>query len=155
MRFFMFDRIEEIKYGDYIKGVKCITLADDVFDEHFPGYPVFPGSLMLESLAQIAGSLFELTMRNESKPILRSVLSIVNRMKYKNKIVPGDKVILTATITGRKPDAGTARVKAEVDGIICTTGELTFTFHDISSPEIEDQRELLYKIGMKNTKVIE
>jgi len=63
MRFYLYDRVEEICYGRYMVAVKCITLADDVFDEHFPGHPIFPGSLIMEGLAQLGGALFELTMR--------------------------------------------------------------------------------------------
>ena len=51
MRFHLIDRIDEIHQGRYVVAVKCISLADDVFDEHFPGYPIFPGSLILEGVS--------------------------------------------------------------------------------------------------------
>ena len=55
MRFHLIDRIEEVHYNSSITAIKCVSLSDDVFDEHFPGHPVYPGSLVIESLAHTAG----------------------------------------------------------------------------------------------------
>jgi 3-hydroxymyristoyl/3-hydroxydecanoyl-(acyl carrier protein) dehydratase len=150
----MIDRIEEIKYGDHIKAVKCVTLSEDIFNEHFPGYPIFPGSLLLEGLAQLSGALFELTLKNDGKPVLRSVLSIVNRLKFRKPIVPGDKIQLWAKIKSSRIDSGLVMVRAEVDEAICAEGEFTFTFHDILNEFLEKNRNELYESCMKNTRII-
>lgn len=55
MRFYLIDRITEVAPAKYVEGLKLVSMSDDVFDEHFPGYPVFPGSLILEGLAQMSG----------------------------------------------------------------------------------------------------
>ena len=96
MRFHLIDRIDEIKYGEYITAVKCVSLADDVFNEHFPGYPVFPGTLIIEGLAQLGGSFFELMMDKERLPVKSCVLSIVNKMKFRKPVQPGDKLYFRA-----------------------------------------------------------
>ena len=57
MRYYLVDRILEMEPGVRAVGVKCITLSDDLLNEHFPGNPVFPGVLLLEGLAQTAGRL--------------------------------------------------------------------------------------------------
>ena len=82
MRFFLADRIIEIDYGNYLIGIKAIALADDTFNEHFPGYPIFPGSLILEGAAQLAGSFFELTIagNNSRKNAVFSLLSIASNL---------------------------------------------------------------------------
>jgi 3-hydroxyacyl-[acyl-carrier-protein] dehydratase len=154
MRFHLIDRIEEICYGKYITAVKCITLADDVFDEHFPGYPVFPGTLILESLAQLAGSFFELQASKEGLVIKRSILSIVNKFKLRKPALPGDKIMLRADMITRREDFGVMLVKAEIDGQICAEGELTFTFLDIQSKTLEESRKQLYDICMKSTREV-
>lgn len=155
MRYYLIDRIEEIKYGSYLKAVKCVTLSDDVFNEHFPGYPIYPGCLILEGMAQAAGSLFELTMMHRDEKVKRCVLSIVNRMKFRGAVYPGDRIIITAAMNASREDSGVASVSAEVDGKICAEGEITFTFHDISNDSLEDNRQDLYRNCMRNAKVIE
>ena len=152
MRFHLLDRIEEIHYNEYITAVKCVSLSDDVFDEHFPGHPVYPGSLIIESLAQLGGSFFELIMKHEGKPALRSVLSIVNRMKFRRPVFPGDKMLLRADMVSFRDDYGVVRVQSEVDGELCAEGELTFTFMDIRDDSLHHSRLELYKICMKNTR---
>jgi 3-hydroxyacyl-[acyl-carrier-protein] dehydratase len=154
MRFHLLDRIEEICYGKYITAVKCITLADDVFNEHFPGYPVFPGSLILEGLAQLGGSFFELMMKHQSLPIKRSILSIVKQFKFRRPAFPGDKLLYRADIVTMHEEYGVVKVKAEIVGEHCAEGELTFTFVDIPDDTLHQSRLELYKICMKNTKVI-
>ncbi len=154
MRFHLIDRIEEIRYNDYIIGVKCVTLADDVFNEHFPGYPVFPGSLILEGLAQLSGSFFELIMKKENKPIKHCILSIVNKLKFRRPVFPGDKTIMRADIVDMKEDYGVAKVRAEIDGKTCAEGELTFVFMEIKDKNLYDSRIDLYNICMKNTKIL-
>jgi 3-hydroxyacyl-[acyl-carrier-protein] dehydratase len=155
MRFHLIDRIEEICYGKYITAVKCVTLADDVFNEHFPGYPVFPGSLILEGLAQLGGSFFELMMKHNNQPIKRCVLSIVSKMKFRRPAGPGDKLLYRADIVSMQEEYGVVKVRAEMDGALCTEGELTFAFVDIPDKKIQESRQELYRICMKNTKVIE
>jgi len=152
MRFHLLDRIEEVHYNQYISAVKCISLSDDVFDEHFPGHPVYPGSLIIEGLAQLGGAFFELIMNHEGKPVRRSVLSIVNRMKFRRPVFPGDRMLLRADMLSSRDDFGVVSVKSEVDGELCADGELTFTFLDIQDETLHGSRLELYKICMKNTR---
>jgi 3-hydroxyacyl-[acyl-carrier-protein] dehydratase len=154
MRYYMLDRIEEIRYGDYITAVKGVSLSEDLFNEHFPGNPLFPGSLIMEALAQTAGSLFELTMMHENRPVLRSVLSIVNRMKFRNPAYPGDRIILKAKVVSVREESGVAAVTAEIDGAICAQGELTFTFVNVSNAVLEANRAMLYETCMRRARII-
>ncbi len=155
MRFHLIDRIEEISYGKYITAVKCITLADDVFNEHFPGYPVFPGSLVLEGLAQLGGSFFELMMKHLNLSGKRSILSIVKQFKFRRPALPGDRLLYRADMVTMHEEYGVVKVKAKIDGEVCAEGELTFTFMDIPDETLHQSRLELYKICMKNTKIVE
>lgn len=154
MRFYLIDKIDEIKFGDYIVGTKCISLSEDIFNEHFPGYPIFPGSLVLEGLAQLSGSLFELTMKDEGKKPLRSILSIVNRLKFRRPLEPGDKATMKATIKNMRSDSGVVSVEAWVNEEKCADGELTFIFMDIVNEELERDRISFYKGCLKSTKIV-
>ncbi len=155
MRFHLVDRITEICYDKYIIGVKCVTLADDVFNEHFPGYPIFPGSLVLEGLAQLSGSFFEIMMKEKKMNMKRSVLTIVNHLKFRRAVYPGDRMILKAEIKSFRPDEfGVTKVLATVDDEICAEGELLFNFFDIPNIALQSSREELYEICMKNVKIV-
>ena len=67
MRYILLDRITTLQPPELARGVKCVSLSDDCMADHFPGHPIMPGALILESLAQLAGVLLEQTMR-ERKP---------------------------------------------------------------------------------------
>lgn len=151
MRFHMIDRIDEICHGKYVVAVKCISLSDDVFNEHFPGYPIFPGSLILEGLAQLGGSFFEMTMKERGLPIRRTVLSIVREFKIRKPAGPGDRLIYRAEIVSMQEAYGVARVMANLDGDLCAEGELMFTFINLPNDKIRESREELYAIVTKRT----
>ncbi len=57
MRYILLDRITVLDPPEMASGIKCVSLADDMFVDHFPGHPIMPGALILESLAQLGGVL--------------------------------------------------------------------------------------------------
>lgn len=126
MRFIQIDRVEELRLGESIRAVKCITLADDVFDEHFPGLPVYPGSLVLEAMAQAGGLLILSTIKNEGGSLRKCLLVMANRLKFKVPVLPGDKLVVKASISSRLDSSILINASAEVDGEIRASGELTF-----------------------------
>ena len=154
MRFHLVDRIEEIRHGAHVTGVKCVTLADDVFDEHFPGFPVFPGSLILEGLAQLAGSFFEITMKERGLPPRRAVLAIVNRLKLRRPVGPGDRLVYRADILAMGEEHGQAKVAATLEGEPVADGELTFSFVVVDNEALQRSREALYDICTRQMRVL-
>lgn len=154
MRFHMIDRIDEICHGKYVVAVKCISLSDDVFNEHFPGYPIFPGTLILEGLAQLGGSFFEMTMKAQGLPVKRTVLSIVREFKIRKPAGPGDRLVYRAEIRSMREEYGVAIVTANLDGELCAEGELMFTFIDLPNDKIRESREELYAIVTKQTRFV-
>ncbi len=154
MRFHLVDRVDEVCYDKYIVGVKCITLADDVFNEHFPGYPIFPGSLIQEGLAQLAGSFFEIILNKRGMPMKRSILTVVNKMKFRKPAEPGDKLIYRADIRSLNEEFGVAGVVATLDGEVCAEGEMIFYFITIEDADLLKSRETVYRFCMKNAREI-
>lgn len=147
----MIDRIEEVVRWKRITGLKCITLADDVFNEHFPGYPIFPGSLIMEGLAQLAGSFFEMAMKERGETNRRTVLSIVREFKIRQPAGPGDRLLYTAEIRSMQDSFGVAAVEATLDGKMCAKGELMFTFVTLNNETLTRSRNELYEIVTRNT----
>ena len=89
MSFILVDRVTEIKPGERATGIRNINLSEHWVDDHFPGYPIFPGNLVVESLAQLAGFLIECSVNNPDDEIRRAMLVQVERAKFHHPAVPG------------------------------------------------------------------
>ena len=154
MRFLLVDRVEEIKVANYAKGVKCISLTNEIFEQHFPGYPVMPGSLIMEGLAQLSGVLIEYSLTNLGHKQKRPVLTLVNKMKFRRFALPGDKLEYTCYLNKFYPDEyAVTTVIAKCEGEVYTEGELLFGFADILDEKlIEISRSALDQI-LKNTRI--
>lgn len=154
MRYFLLDRVLEINVGENIKGVKCVTYTDEIMHDHFPEYPILPGAMIIEGLAQLAGLLLETTFnQDESKKVMRAVLVQVDKMKFYNMSIPGDRLEYTAKIDSLLEDAGKVSVEATCDGEKRAQGKITFQMVDIDNPSITAQRMGAYKVwtrGMEN-----
>jgi 3-hydroxyacyl-[acyl-carrier-protein] dehydratase len=88
------DRFVEFESGRYAQAVKSISLAEEHLHDHFPGYPMMPGSLVLEGLAQTGGLLvFEHVGFSQ-----RVILAKIPRARFYGQALPGDVLIYTATL---------------------------------------------------------
>ena len=86
MRFFLIDRITEINPGSTAKGLKAWSLDNEIFQDHFPGFPTVPGVLLTESMAQLSGILIEKSYYQEygDKNPVYPVLSIIQKAKFRS-----------------------------------------------------------------------
>src|SRR5256885_12991107 len=115
MRYVLIDRIERLEPGKSAAGVKCVSLSDDVFVDHFPGHPVMPGALLLEALAQLGGVLVEATLRARGRDHLHAILTMVDRARFRQMVRPGDRVELQAIGLAAGADGGQVRGLAHVE----------------------------------------
>src|SRR5919205_4524953 len=102
------DAITEHDPGRRVVAVKNVTVNEEFFQGHFPGAPLMPGVLMLESLTQVAAIL--LLQRGDAPPNARVYLRGVNGAKFRRQVVPGDRVRLEISLGRRK--APLARAQA-------------------------------------------
>jgi 3-hydroxyacyl-[acyl-carrier-protein] dehydratase len=126
VRHYWLDRIEEMVPGQRAVGLKCVALAEDHFDAHFPGNPVLPGVCLLEGLAQTAGVLLHESTAGEKLALMVSI----ERVRFTTFARPGDRVRLVVEI--ETLDDATARVRAEAVAADRTiaSGRLTFRLVD-------------------------
>ena len=82
MRYFLIDKVTDLVVGERARGVKNITLSDEILHDHFPDYPIMPGALILEAAAQLAGFLLEMTFNKAGAPLLRALLIQVQQAKF-------------------------------------------------------------------------
>lgn len=133
MRFYLVDRVEAWFPGERAEGIKCLTMTEDYLEQHFPGWPVMPGVLLIESLAQLSGYLLGDTEAREGRKVL-AILSMVERAKFRRMVRPGDQVRLHATIVSRREDSAAVDVSAKVEGKTVCDARLVFTYWEPTEP---------------------
>lgn len=150
MRYFLIDRIDELKKNEYAIGTKCITLADDCFEQHFPGRPVYPGALLIEAMAQLGGALLELSLGDEDEQLPRCVLSSV-KAKFREFARPGDRLSLRADIKSMHDDAGFVHVEGTRDGARICEADIVYIILKIEDAELEASRRSFLKTMTSET----
>jgi 3-hydroxymyristoyl/3-hydroxydecanoyl-(acyl carrier protein) dehydratase len=146
MRFFLIDRVTELVAGERARGIKTVSLSDEVLHDHFPDYPVLPGALVLESAAQLGGFLVEMSVNKPGAPLLRAVLVQVDQARFHEPAGPGDTLEVTVTLDSTL--AGAAQVAAEVRAgqRRIARATLTFVLRSIDSERVHEQRRALYRV---------
>src|SRR5438067_9591262 len=94
------DAVIEHEPGKRVVAVKNVTVNEEFFQGHFPGAPLMPGVLMLESLTQVAAIL--LVEREGAPPCMRVYLRGVNNAKFRRQVVPGDRLRLQVELGRRR-----------------------------------------------------
>ena len=98
--FLLVDRVISCERGKSIVAIKNVTINEPYFQGHFPGNPVMPGVMIVESLAQAAGILSFLSIKHDPNRNLLYYLVGVDRARFKKPVVPGDKLRLDVTMGG-------------------------------------------------------
>jgi UDP-N-acetylglucosamine acyltransferase len=125
------DAITEHEPGRRITAVKNVTVNEDFFQGHFPGAPVMPGVLMIETLAQVATIL--LTHGPESATTRRAWLRGVDNAKFRLPVVPGDRLTLEVTVGPRRGAIARVRALATINGKIAAEAELVMGLESTGS----------------------
>src|SRR5476649_1456946 len=119
---FLVDAITEHDAGRRLVAVKNVTVNEEYFQGHFPGAPVMPGVMMLESLSQVAAML--LLHREDAPPNARVYLRGVNDAKFRRQVFPGDSLRLEVTLGRRRTTLVRAQAAALVGDQVCAEAEL-------------------------------
>ena len=109
------DRILSVEPGKRAVGLKNVTINESFFEGHFPGHPVMPGVLLIESMAQVGGVVFLSTGQNHGKLVY---LVGLEKVRFRKPVVPGDSVISEVEHLGQRGNFGKVKAVARVDGEI-------------------------------------
>lgn len=121
----LIDRVVEMDIEDkmYVKGYKNLSANEAFFQGHYPEEPIMPGVLQIEALAQ-AGAVAILSM--EKFKGKTPLFAGTNKVRFKNKVVPGDRLDLYCKIVKIKGPIGIGKGVATVDGKIACEAEILF-----------------------------
>jgi 3-hydroxyacyl-[acyl-carrier-protein] dehydratase len=131
--FLLVDRLVEVRHGHSAVGIKNVTVNEPFFQGHFPGHPVMPGVLIVESMAQTAAALVISTLGPEIGIPIVYFMSIENA-KFRKPVVPGDQLRLTMTKDRRRGNVWRFHGVAHVDGGVVAEATLTAMIMDEVKP---------------------
>jgi UDP-3-O-[3-hydroxymyristoyl] N-acetylglucosamine deacetylase / 3-hydroxyacyl-[acyl-carrier-protein] dehydratase len=126
--FLLVDRVTALEEGNYIEGLKNVTMNEPFFQGHFPGHPVMPAVLILEAMAQVGGLLL-LNSVDDPNDKLMYFMSI-DGAKFRRPVTPGDQLRMRLTLLKLKNRTSKMRGEAFVDGQLVAEAELMATVVD-------------------------
>ncbi|MFJ7977737.1 3-hydroxyacyl-ACP dehydratase FabZ [Peribacillus sp. JNUCC 23] len=127
--FLLVDRIIEVEDGKRAVGLKNVSANESFFNGHFPEYPVMPGVLIVEALAQVGAVAM---LKQEEYRGRLAFFAGIDNCRFKRQVVPGDQLKLEVEITRMRGSIGKGRAVATVDGEIACETDIMFAFGDKS-----------------------
>lgn len=121
MRFSLVDRILELEKGKSITAVKNLSLAEEYLQDHFPGFAVMPGVLMVESIVQAGAWLMRYTNDFQYSTIL---LKQTKAIRFNNFVTPGKQLQVSLSIQKWDGDLCTLKASSEVEGETAVSGRI-------------------------------
>ncbi|SMC24773.1 3-hydroxyacyl-[acyl-carrier-protein] dehydratase [Andreprevotia lacus DSM 23236] len=122
--FLLVDRVLEVEPGKTLKALKNVTMNEPFFQGHFPGYPVMPGVLILEALAQAAGVLSFKSVENQPSADTLYFFAGIDNARFKRQVVPGDQLTLQVEIIAHKRGIWKYKAQALVGDELAAEAEL-------------------------------
>ncbi|MGA2194555.1 MAG: 3-hydroxyacyl-ACP dehydratase FabZ [Bryobacteraceae bacterium] len=119
--FLLVDRIVELE-GERIVGIKNVTANEPFFQGHFPDFPVMPGVLIVEAMAQTAGVLVLQNMEDRHNKLV--LLVAVENARFRRPVVPGDTLRMEMKVIKRKASVAKMAGVATVDGMVVAEAEV-------------------------------
>jgi 3-hydroxyacyl-[acyl-carrier-protein] dehydratase len=147
MRWIWIDRFLEFHSGKSARAVKNLSLAEDYFADHFPGYPVFPGCLLLEGLAQAGGIL--VGEANDFRE--KVVLAKIPRAQFHREALAGERLIYEVELLHLRPEGASVQGRAFAGDALVAEAEIFFAHLDQArSGQIFGDRNFVFSGDLKH-----
>lgn len=122
------DRVLELEPGKRVKALKNVTANEPHFTGHFPGAPIMPGVLILESMAQCGALMFLQDLPDRDTKLF--YFGGVDKARFRKPVVPGDQLILEVEVIQRRSNSARVKATASVDGAIVAEAEILTVMGD-------------------------
>lgn len=123
--FLMVDKIVEVEAGQRVVAVKNVTINEPHFQGHYPRFPVMPGVLIIEAMAQ-AGGLAVISGQQEGDDDVVPLLVAVDKAKFRKMVRPGDQLMIDVVVLKARSKLAKVAAKALVEGELAAEAELAF-----------------------------
>src|ERR1700732_4504341 len=133
--FLLVDAILELE-EERIVGIKNVTINEPFFAGHFPDFPVMPGVLIIEAMAQVAGVLVLKSIPDRKTKLV--LLASVEEAKFRRPVLPGHQLRIEMKVTKRKASIAKMYGTATVDGVVMAEAELMCKLADREPPVDEE-----------------
>ena len=121
--FLLIDRIVEFEPTKRLVAIKNVTINEPFFQGHFPGYPIMPGVLVVEAMAQAGGIIMMHELPDRDDRLV--VFTCIERAKFRQPVTPGDQLRIEVNVLSFRTRAGRIEGKATVDGKLACEATLT------------------------------
>lgn len=135
--FLLVDRILEYEENQRIVGLKNVTINEPFFQGHFPGVPIMPGVMILESMAQVGGVLVFKALPEREKKLVFFVG--VEKARFRKPVHPGDQLRIEMVVTRAKKRIGRLSGKAFVDSELVAQADIMFSLVDRPGTGADEQ----------------
>ncbi len=126
--FLLVDRIEKLEAGKSVVGIKNVTINEEFFQGHFPGQPMMPGVLILESMAQVSGFLMKHSVDNPWSKV--PVIAGVDKVRFRKPVIPGDTLVIKSDVIKLRNSFAKVSAQAFVDDELITEAEIMFAVQE-------------------------
>jgi 3-hydroxyacyl-[acyl-carrier-protein] dehydratase len=131
--FLLIDRMVDVRHDHSAVGIKNVSVNEPFFEGHFPGHPVMPGVLIIESMAQTAAALVISTLGPEAGIPIVYFMSVENA-KFRKPVTPGDQLRLTVAKDRRRGNVWRFHGVGRVDGVVVAEASITAMIMDQVKP---------------------
>ena len=121
--FLLIDRIIEFEPAKRLVAIKNVTINEPFFQGHFPGYPIMPGVLVVEAMAQAGGVIMMAEMPDRQEKLV--VFTGIEKAKFRRPVLPGDQLRIEINVLSFRPRRGQVQGQAFVDGKLACEATLT------------------------------
>lgn len=122
--FLLVDRVVEVNAGESIVAYKNLSVNEPFFEGHFPGNPIFPGVLLLEAMAQTSGILGFYSQGKTNEDGSTYYFAGADNLRFRRVCVPGDRVMLRASVVSQRRGIWKFDVSSDVDGELAASATI-------------------------------
>ena len=129
--FLLIDRVDSLEVDNSLSAIKNVTVNEPIFTGHFPQSPVFPGVLILESMAQASAMLAFTSLGGYPPPETLYLLAGIDKARFKKQVIPGDTMLITVNVLRVKRGIWKFDALASVENEVCCTAEVIIAKNEI------------------------